>query len=228
MFERKQEQPDFLTMLHEMKQDRIEMAKQFAAVGSTLQNLQKEMKGSHTDVIQLTTYNQTFRADGYKFNTFYLGDAAVSDNIKLIIRFNGLEYTNSLLAGENAVNIPDGAEYRVHTSSGNGTSAILVRYNMLSGNNFNNVMVTESKVMEQKTQADAVAGVVTFSDGITILEVYNTDATNAGVFLINGIDITVPASGSFKASFGGTPQKTVTVTGSTAYILTRYELGVLY
>jgi hypothetical protein len=40
---------------------------------------------------------------------------------------------------------------------------------------------------------------------------------------VNGINITVPAGEVFKASYGGTPRATVTVTGSTSYILTRYE-----
>jgi hypothetical protein len=78
-------------------------------------------------------------------------------------------------------------------------------------------------VVEQKTQADAVTGTVTFSKNIQFLEIYNVDATNQGVFNVNGINITVPAGKSFKSSFQGTPRATVTVTGSTSYILTRYE-----
>jgi hypothetical protein len=85
------------------------------------------------------------------------------------------------------------------------------------------VHISGSIVAEQKTQANAVTGTVTFSKGIDTLEIYNVDATNQGVFNINGINITVPAGKSFKASFGGTPRTTVTVTGSTSYILTRYE-----
>jgi hypothetical protein len=85
------------------------------------------------------------------------------------------------------------------------------------------VSLTGSNVVEQKTQADAVTGTVTFAKGIQHLEIYNTDVTNQGVFNVNGINITVPAKESFKASYGGTPRTTVTVTGSTSYILTRYE-----
>jgi hypothetical protein len=84
------------------------------------------------------------------------------------------------------------------------------------------VTLTGSIVVEQKTQVDAVTGTVTFSQNVKYLEIYNTDA-NQGVFNINGINITVPAGKSFKASIGGTPRATVTVTGSTSYILTRYE-----
>lgn len=83
--------------------------------------------------------------------------------------------------------------------------------------------ITGTLVAEQKTQASASAGTVTFSKNILHLEIYNVDQTNQGVFNVNGINITVPAGKSFKASFGGTPRNTVTVTGSTSYILTRYE-----
>lgn len=85
------------------------------------------------------------------------------------------------------------------------------------------VALMGSVVVEQKTQVQAVGGKVTFSKPIQHLEIYNTDATNEGVFLVNGINITVPKGESFKASYGGTPSKDVTVTGATSYILTRYE-----
>lgn len=85
------------------------------------------------------------------------------------------------------------------------------------------VKVTGSNVAEQKTQANAVSGTVTFSSAIRTLEIYNVDAVNAGVFNVNGINIAVPAGKSFKASYAGTAANTVTVTGSTSYILTRYE-----
>ena len=80
-----------------------------------------------------------------------------------------------------------------------------------------------TRVEEQKTEANASAGSVTFSKQIKTLEIYNTDGTNSGVFTVNGIAITVPAGKSFKAMFGGTPSSTVSVTGALTYILTRYE-----
>lgn len=92
-----------------------------------------------------------------------------------------------------------------------------------SGQPIEPVALLGSYVDEQYTQADAVAGVVTFSKNIITLEIYNTDATNDGVFTVNGINITVPKTQVFKASYAGTPSSTVTVTGSTSYILTRYE-----
>lgn len=85
------------------------------------------------------------------------------------------------------------------------------------------ITLSGSNVVEQKTQANAVTGTVTFAADVKHLEIYNTDTVNDGVFNINGINITVPKGGTFKASYGGTPRATVTVTGSTAYILTRYE-----
>jgi hypothetical protein len=83
--------------------------------------------------------------------------------------------------------------------------------------------VSEGTLVEQKTQNDAVGGTITFSKPISIFEIYNTDATNQGVFAVNGINITVPAGKNFKASIGGIASPSVSVTGSTSYILTRYE-----
>lgn len=85
------------------------------------------------------------------------------------------------------------------------------------------VRLAGSLVAEQKTQADAVTGTVTFAKNILHIEIYNVDGVNQGVFNVNGINITVPAGKSFKASFGGVPSVNVAVTGSTSYILTRYE-----
>lgn len=77
-------------------------------------------------------------------------------------------------------------------------------------------------LVEQKTQANAVAGVLTFSANISAIEIYNTDATNAGAFTVNGIVINVPATKVFNATIGGTPSPTVTITGATTYIVSRY------
>lgn len=85
------------------------------------------------------------------------------------------------------------------------------------------VVSSGSLVVEQKTQSDAVTGAITFTEDIQFLEIYNVDAVNQGVFNVNGINITVPPGKVFKASYKGTPNKIVTVTGSTSYILTRYE-----
>jgi hypothetical protein len=83
--------------------------------------------------------------------------------------------------------------------------------------------VSEGTLVEQKTQADATTGTVTFSKPISIFEIYNTDGTNQGVFTVNGINITVPAGKNFKATIGGTQSNSVSITGATSYILSRYE-----
>jgi len=79
-----------------------------------------------------------------------------------------------------------------------------------------------NKLTEQQTEADDVAGVLTFTANIAYIEIYNTDATNAGIFTINGIDINVPAGKVFKSAIGGTPSANVTITGATTYIVSRY------
>ena len=80
----------------------------------------------------------------------------------------------------------------------------------------------DQTLVEQKTQADAAVGVLTFSANIGAIGIYNTDATNAGVFVVNGITVNVPATKEFKAAIGGTPGAIVTVTGATTYIVSRY------
>lgn len=77
------------------------------------------------------------------------------------------------------------------------------------------------KLVEQLTESNTTTGTLTFSDNIQYLEIYNTD-TNDGVFAVNGFNLHVPAGKSFKAEIGGSPAKTVTVTGATKYIVTRY------
>ena len=87
-----------------------------------------------------------------------------------------------------------------------------------------NVQLSGSKLAEQQTEADAVAGVLTFTTGnFGTIEIYNTDAVNAGVFAVNGININVPPAKTFKASVGGVAGATVTITGATTYIVSRYE-----
>lgn len=84
------------------------------------------------------------------------------------------------------------------------------------------VQISGNVLAEQKTQADAVAGVLTFATNISTVEIYNTDATNDGVFSVNGIVISVPAGKVYKSAIGGTPSPQITITGSTTYIVSRY------
>jgi len=77
-------------------------------------------------------------------------------------------------------------------------------------------------LVEQKTQANSIGGVLTFSANIGAIEIYNTDTVNAGVFTVNGLAINVPATKVFNSAIGGTPGATVTITGATTYIVSRY------
>lgn len=79
-----------------------------------------------------------------------------------------------------------------------------------------------STLIEQKTQADTVGGNLTFSDKVETIEIYNTDETNNGVFNINGINVIVPKGDVFKSRIGGVPSQTVSISGSSSYIITRY------
>ncbi len=94
--------------------------------------------------------------------------------------------------------------------------------NITSGTTPVPTTLTGSSLAEQKTQANAVNGVLTFSANISTIEMYNTDVLNDGVFTINGIVINVPRGTVYKSTIGGTPGTTVTVTGATTYIISRY------
>lgn len=83
----------------------------------------------------------------------------------------------------------------------------------------NGSQLSGSKIIEQLTQTNAAAGVLTFTDNINAIEIYNTDTTNAGVFVVNGISLNVPKGVLYRSNVGGTVAKTVTVTGSTTYIV---------
>lgn len=103
----------------------------------------------------------------------------------------------------------DGSLAPVHYARGPEGGAILAR---LSG----------STLAEQQTEADAVTGTLTFSADLEYVEIYNTDATNDGVFTINGIAVNVPADEVWSGKVGGTAGDTVDVTGATSYIVSRY------
>jgi hypothetical protein len=86
-----------------------------------------------------------------------------------------------------------------------------------------NVAVTGNILVETQTEADAVGGVLTFAQDIHYIEILNRDAVNDGVFTVNGIDIFVPKASPFSSTgIAGTVGKTVTVTGSTSYVVNQY------
>ena len=76
-------------------------------------------------------------------------------------------------------------------------------------------------LIEQKTQANAVGGTLTFNDGIEYVSIYNRDTVNDGVFNVNGVNITVPKGEVVEFQVVEPGRKTVTVTGSTLYIVSR-------
>lgn len=85
------------------------------------------------------------------------------------------------------------------------------------------VQLTGSNLAEQLTEADAVSGVLTFEEPIRIVQIYNADPTNMGQFLVNGRTVHVPpntATGIYHLV--GSESAEVTVTGATAYIVSRF------
>ncbi|MFC0188497.1 hypothetical protein ACFFJY_09380 [Fictibacillus aquaticus] len=83
--------------------------------------------------------------------------------------------------------------------------------------------VTGSMLAQTKTNADAVGGVLTFSQNINYIEILNRDTVNDGIFTVNGLAIHVPKGQPFtKTGVQGTIGKTVTVTGSTSYVVNQY------
>lgn len=114
---------------------------------------------------------------------------------------------------------PSGAYYRF--SGGLNAMPVGTEYQIQQPEGAN-VQLSGSILEEQKIETDAVEGVVTFTNDIVTIEIFNTDDTNAGVFAVNGINLRVPASQVFKAKIGGTAGKTVTITGATTYIISTY------
>lgn len=71
------------------------------------------------------------------------------------------------------------------------------------------VQLSGSNLTEQKTQADAVANVITFTGDITAIEIYHESATWQ-TFIVNGITLKIP-SGGYRTPIAGTVAKTVTI-----------------
>ena len=116
-----------------------------------------------------------------------------------------------------------GRRLRENNTVVNTAEMIEALYNALVVNKNAGVQLTGSILQEEKTQANATAGVVTFSSNISTIEILNTDTVNTGIFTVNGITITVPPAGSWKDGVGGTPGATVSITGATTYILHRFS-----
>lgn len=87
-----------------------------------------------------------------------------------------------------------------------------------------NVLSIGSTLVESKTESDAEDGVITFSAPVSFIEIYTRDDTNDGVFTVNGIPINIPAGAPpYISRVSGEPSEKVFVSGSTAYVINRYE-----
>ncbi len=79
-----------------------------------------------------------------------------------------------------------------------------------------------TQLVQQFTEADAVDNKLTFTKKFVAIGIYNRDTTD-GVFKVNGFNIHVPAGEAVEFAVGGTPDNVVTVSGTTKYIVSRYE-----
>ena len=91
-------------------------------------------------------------------------------------------------------------------------------YNLFNGGTAKvNATLTGSILTEQKTNADAVANVITFSAPITAIQIIHEELTWQ-TFIINGLSIKIP-QGVYNQSIGGTPSAEVTIpTGITCAV----------
>ncbi|GLI82316.1 hypothetical protein ANABIO32_00020 [Rossellomorea marisflavi] len=78
-------------------------------------------------------------------------------------------------------------------------------------------------LQEQLTDADSTNNTLTFAKNLEFIEIFNYHSSNEGKFEINGFEVNVPADSSVCVNLGGTLGKTVKVSGSTSYIVARYE-----
>lgn len=123
--------------------------------------------------------------------------------------------------------LPDGSSFKENVTSATGSQFVNIRNEsgteIFTQTNPGSMQLMRNILEEQLTESDAVNNVLTFSENISAIEIYNSDEFNDGVFTVNGIEIIVPAGLTFKSPIGGTPGTTVSVTGATTYIVSRYE-----
>ena len=137
---------------------------------------------------------------------------------KLYVATSGINADNNTITG-NPILI--GGRYSsIPTMRNNGTIVTLEtdKYGKLK----TVTTLVGSVLEEQKTELDAINGILTFSESITAIEIYNTDTFNDGLFVVNGIGINVPKGKIYKSCIGGVLDITVTITGASTYIVSRY------
>lgn len=81
------------------------------------------------------------------------------------------------------------------------------------------VAIVGNTLTEQKTQADAVANVITFSQNINVIEIFHAEATWQN-FIVNGLTLVIP-SGGYRTPIAGVPGLTVTIPAAVNCIVGR-------
>lgn len=102
-----------------------------------------------------------------------------------------------------------GQNYGVALNNDSNSVKTPAEYNASTDQWEMNVNLIGNVLVEQKTQAEAVANVLTFSANIYAIEIYHEEETWQS-FTVNGITINVPAGG-YRTPVGGTPAATVTI-----------------
>jgi hypothetical protein len=115
------------------KDNLFEVIKALGEIGATTKKilaLLEKGDAAHTEIMTLVpSAFKPFKTEGYTFNSVYVSDASAADAVKLVIKFDGIQYSKALTAGENIVNIPNASEISVTTTSGSAAQISLVRYN---------------------------------------------------------------------------------------------------
>lgn len=125
---------NILNAIHEQKESHLKLVKEMGELGSTVKKILaylENLSTTQTELITLSSGTTPFSANGYRFNSLYASDGHTLDNLKLIVNVDGLTYTKALVAGENVVNIPDGAQISITNTSGSPAALVLTRFNML-------------------------------------------------------------------------------------------------
>lgn len=120
----------------------------------------------------------------YRFR--YVNGAAAQTKFRLVQQTRGMELTTVDLSP---------LENRIDAITSGDTPAT--------------AQLTGSILAEQKTQADAVENVITFTGDINAIEIYHEEATWQD-FIVNGIILKIPAGG-YRTPVAGTVANTVTI-----------------
>ena len=136
--------------------------------------------------------------------------------VQLVTKINRYIGTTAEIAALTLTGIPAGSTF---FESDTGILKILNAAGALVEAPSESVQLYGSTLAEQKTQADAVANVITFSANITAIEIYHESATWQQ-FTVNGLTINVPGGG-WSRPIGGTPGTTVTIPAGLSCIVGR-------